>query len=70
MIEGLNHLYLVLMMHINNFIEEEKGAVDLITVVVLIGIAIVLAVIFKDKMKSIVESLLGNIQSSAQSAMQ
>jgi hypothetical protein len=56
-------------MQVNNFLEEEKGAVDLITIVVLIGIAIVLAVVFRDKMKEILNTLLGNIQSSATSAI-
>lgn len=69
MFEYLDSLYLALVMHVQDFIEEEKGAVDLITIVVLIGIAIVLAVVFKEKMKSILETLLGNIQSSATSAM-
>ena len=65
----LNRLYIVLSMQVNNFLEEEKGAVDLITIVVLIGIAIVLAVVFRDKMKEILNTLLGNIQSSATSAI-
>ena len=53
MFDFLNRLYIVLSMQVNNFLEEEKGAVDLITIVVLIGIAIVLAVVFRDKMKEI-----------------
>lgn len=69
MFDFLNRLYIVLSMQVNNFLEEEKGAVDLITIVVLIGIAIVLAVVFRDKMKEILNTLLGNIQSSATSAM-
>lgn len=69
MFDFLNRLYIVLSMQVNNFLEEEKGAVDLITIVVLIGIAIVLAVVFRDKMKEILNTLLGNIQSSATSAI-
>ena len=69
MFDFLNRLYIVLSMQVNNFLEEEKGAVDLITIVVLIGIAIVLAVVFRDKMKEILNTILGNIQSSATSAI-
>lgn len=70
MFDFLNRLYIVLAMQLNDLLEEEKGAVDLITIVVLIGIAIVLAVVFRDKMKDILNTLLGNISNSATQAMQ
>lgn len=69
MLSFLDKMFIVIAAQLNAFVEEEKGAVDLITIVVLIGIAIVLAVVFKEQMKGILETLLGNISNSASSAM-
>ena len=41
----------------NGFIEEEKGASDLIAVVVIIVILLVVAIVFKDQLIGIVNSL-------------
>lgn len=68
MIEELNRIYLVLMMHVKNFFEEEKGAVDLITVVVLIGIAVALALLFRTQIQGILDTLYASIQSKATEA--
>ena len=57
MIDSLDYLYIRTKVAIHDFLTDEKGAVDLVTIVVLIAIAIVLAIAFR---KQIV-NLLGNI---------
>jgi len=49
---------------------EEKGAVDLIVIIVLIGIGIALAVIFRTQIEGIVTSLLGTVAEKADTAVQ
>lgn len=48
---------------------DETGAVDLITIVVLIGVAVLLAIVFKDAIGSLIESLLGTITTNATDAV-
>lgn len=48
---------------------DETGAVDLVVVVVLIGIAVLLAVVFKDNIKTLLETLLATIQGNAEKAV-
>jgi len=68
MLEVLDALYIGAMIHFNHFIRDEKGAVDLVTVVVLIGIALALAIIFRDRIQRVVEDLLDNVEHNAQEA--
>lgn len=51
------------------FMHEEKGAVDIVAIVVMIGIAVLLAVIFKDQITALLESLFATITGNAQSAV-
>lgn len=69
MLEYLNNLCILLTMKVNNFIEEEKGAVDLVTIVVLIGIAIVLAVLFRDRITALLNTLFDILEGNAVNAM-
>lgn len=45
--------------------DEEHGAVDIVAIVVMIGIAVVLAIAFKKSIEGILKTLLGNISSEA-----
>ena len=49
----------------NNLFKDENGAVDLIAIVVLIGIVVVLAIIFRDAIKSLITDLLNKIRNNA-----
>ena len=51
------------------FFRDEKGAVDIVAIVVLIGIAVILAVVFKDSIKKLIETMLGTIEGNAQNAI-
>lgn len=69
MLEYLNNLCILLTMKVNTFIEEEKGAVDLVTIVVLIGIAVILAVFFRQQIQGLLETLFGTITENATNAI-
>ena len=49
--------------------QEERGAVDIVAIVVMIGIAVALAVIFKDQISGLLNTLFGTITSTATSAI-
>ena len=51
------------------FSSEETGAVEIVTIVVIIGIVIILAVLFKDKLKELIENLFGKIGTNAENAI-
>ncbi|MGN0342789.1 MAG: Flp1 family type IVb pilin [Roseburia sp.] len=51
------------------FFEEERGDVNIVSMVVLIGIAVLLAVLFKDTIKELLETLLETIKGNAQDAV-
>lgn len=50
-------------------IEDEKGEVNIVTIVVLIGIAVLLALIFKDNITNLLNSLFQEINNQATSAV-
>ena len=50
-------------------LKEEKGEVNIVAIVVLIGIAVLLAIIFKDAIASLLGSLFNTINSSATNAI-
>lgn len=48
---------------------DETGAVDIVAIVVLIGIAVVLAVVFKNQISAILTKLFGSIGKNAENAI-
>ena len=48
---------------------DEKGEVNIVAIVILIGIAVILALIFKDQIKSLLETLFGTITKKATDAV-
>ena len=52
------------------FRREERGAVDIVAIVVMIGIAVALAVIFRTQIQGLLENLFGTISSNATSAIE
>lgn len=68
MLEVLDALYIGAMIHIKNFFTDEKGAVDLVAIVVLIGIAIALAVLFRTQIEGILNGLFKDIGENAKEA--
>lgn len=52
------------------FMNEEKGEVNIVTTVVLIGIAVTLALVFKEKIGQLLETLITAVSAKAESAVQ
>lgn len=67
--EILNQLYCMLCCGINSFLYDEEGAVDIVAVVVLIGIAVVLAVLFRNQIEGLLNNLFESINQNATSAV-
>ena len=53
----------------NKLIRDEKGEVNVVAIVVLIGIAIALAVIFRTQISELLTDLLDAIRGKAESAI-
>lgn len=62
---ALNFLYIALRARASEFVKEERGAVDIVAVVVLIGIAVLLAIVFKDQIGGLLTTLLNTIRDKA-----
>ena len=54
---------------VEGFFRKEDGEVNIIAIVVLIGIAILLALIFKDRIAALINSLFDTIDTNAQNAV-
>lgn len=49
----------------SKFLRNEDGDVNIVSMVVLIGIAVLLAIVFKDQIGNLVKNLLNNITNSS-----
>lgn len=65
----LNRMYIKMCCNLRNFFQDEEGAVDIVAIVVLIGIAVLLAVIFRKQIENLLNSLFGTIQGTATEAV-
>lgn len=72
----MNSIYAMLMtfimqvqFKIENFFKKEDGEVNIIAIIVLIGIAILLALIFKGRIAALINSLFDTIDQNANNAV-
>lgn len=68
MLQNLNVMMVILKAKLNRFLHDEKGDVNIVSIVVLIGIAVLLAVVFKDAIGELLTSLLEVIKGKATNA--
>lgn len=54
---------------LKNFFESEKGAVDIIAIVVMIGIVVLVALVFKDRLGQLIKDLFTDIETQSKSAV-
>ena len=54
---------------IREFVSKENGEVNIVAIVVLIGIAVLLAIIFKDAIKDLLDSMFDTIEKNATDAI-
>lgn len=69
MLMFINNMVLRAMEKLNDFIHDEEGDVNIVTIVVLIGIAVLLAIVFRDQISNLLNSLFGTIQNSTDNAL-
>ena len=56
-------------MRLRELFSDEKGEVNIVAIVVLIGIAVLLALIFKDQITALLKRLFGTISENANNAV-
>lgn len=62
MLKLLDKMYIGMKNRVNNFLTNEDGAVDIVAIVVLCGIVIAVAVIFRNELQKVVESLFQTVK--------
>lgn len=65
----INAFAILAQLKVKEFFSKEDGDVNIVSIVVLIGIAVLLAVIFKDRITDLIGDLFDIIDSSAQEAI-
>lgn len=66
MLNSLNMFLLALKVQVMSFLTDEEGDTNIVSMVVLIGIAVLLAIVFKDAIGTLIESLLETITQNAE----
>lgn len=54
---------------LNKFLRDERGDVNIVSIVVLIGIAVLLAIVFKGAISNLLTNLLDTIEQNATNAV-
>ena len=54
---------------LGKFVKDEKGEVNIVAIVVLIGIAVLLAIIFRGAIENLLKTLFGTIENNATNAI-
>ncbi|CDC13016.1 putative uncharacterized protein [Clostridium sp. CAG:413] len=65
MTKKINMAAIRLKVFIDSFLHQERGAVDIVAIVILIAIAVVLAVFFKEQIASLLKTMMKTIQEKA-----
>ena len=69
MMNALNMFMLSMKLKFEQFCTKEDGDVNIVSIVVLIGIAVLLAIVFKDAISGLINDLLETITSNATDAV-
>ncbi len=69
MFQKLDSLMLMAKWKIKAFLTDEKGDVTIVSMVVLIGMAVILAIVFRDQISELIKNLLNAIQKNAKDAI-
>ena len=65
MTKKINMAAIRLKVFIDSFLHQERGAGDIVAIVILIAIAVVLAVFFKEQIASLLKTMMKTIQEKA-----
>lgn len=66
MLKLLDKMYIGMKNRMNNFLTNEDGAVDIVAIVVLIGVVVAVAIIFRDQLAKLVGNLFSKINTNAE----
>lgn len=69
MTKKINMAAIRLKVFIDSFLHQERGAVDIVAIVILIAVAVVLALVFKDGITEVVKNMIENISNKANKAL-
>ncbi len=69
MVQNLIQMVAKAKMKLRKFFSDETGEVNIVAIVVLIGIAVLLALIFKDQITALLNRLFGTISDNANKAV-
>lgn len=65
----LDMMYLKTKQMVTNFFYDEQGDVNIVSMVVLMGVAVILALVFKNQLKGIIERLTNTVEQQADKAI-
>lgn len=65
MTDLITKAYLNVKTALHNFLYEEDGDVNIVSIVILIGIAVILAIIFRNQIKDLLERIFKGINDNA-----
>jgi len=69
MLGKLELFTLAAIIRIKTFFKDEDGEVNIVAIVILIGIAVILAILFRDYISNLLKLLFKKINNSAQNAI-
>lgn len=69
MFKVLDKMYLNAQSKVKAFMAEEKGDVNIVSMVVLIGVAVLLAIIFRESIETLITDMLNQISKNANNAI-
>ena len=69
MLNNLQMYAMIAKMKLRELFTDEKGEVNIVAIVVLIGIAVLLALVFKDNIERLLNTLFGTITENAENAV-
>lgn len=69
MLPMVNLLWMSLKLKAKSFLQKENGDVNVVAIVVLIGVAVLLAILFKDAIAGLINNLIDQIESKAGGAV-
>lgn len=69
MLQKLDSLFFMVKYKLHAFLTDENGDVNIVSMVVLIGIAVLLAIVFRDAIKTLITNLLATISGNATDAV-
>lgn len=65
----LDKMYLKTKQMVTNFFYDEQGDVNIVSMIVLMGVAVILALVFKEKLKTIIGKLTDSVSTQADKAI-